>query len=106
MIYSEQWPQTELSAGLTDGNFRASGLLSHQFTTVFFFFKADNILNILQEKVFLGGKNTLEFVKKEMPVDKETQTVNTPVASQREMFGGLFQSEILRTSYIFYLTSL
>lgn len=65
---------------------------------LFFFFQADNILNILQDGVFLRGRETRRFAIKETSVNKETRTVNSPVASQGEMFGVLFQPRIYRVS--------
>lgn len=94
LIEPEQRLQTAPSARPGDGNFRANGLLSHQFKALLFFFQADNTLNILQDGIFLGSRETLESAIKETSVNKETRSVNSPVASQGEMFGVLFQSRI------------
>lgn len=53
---------------------------------------------MLQDGVFLGGREACEFAIKETSVTKETRSVNSPAASQGEMFGVLFQSKICRVS--------
>lgn len=53
----------------------------------------------------MGGRETCGFAIKETSVDKEMFPVNSPVASQGEMFGVLFQSRIC-CYLVLYLTSL